>query len=347
MNVKALISLLLLTPSLLWAQGFAGLGQGQDGFSKPEPGYVFSFPKDHGPHPDFRIEWWYLTANLQDESGRDLGIQWTLFRSATEPFEQLDWQSPQFWLAHAAMTTPNAHYHAEKLSRGGIGQAGVIADPFDAWIDDWQMAGSDFDQLSLRANGDGFSYDLALTANGPLVFQGDHGYSVKSSQGQASYYYSQPHYQVSGHMVENGQMLEVTGTAWLDREWSSQPLAADQSGWDWFSLNFDDGSKLMGFVLRGETGDFTSGTWIDDTGLATPLPHGAFRAKPVAHEWGKNTNIPTTWNVKLPQTNVDISVTALNPGSWMDTRFAYWEGPVQINGSHSGRGYLEMTGYPE
>ncbi len=347
MNVKMLMSLLFLLPSLGLAQGFAGLGQGQDGFSKPERGAVFSFPRDHGAHPDFRIEWWYLTANLKDTSGRDLGVQWTLFRSATEPFERLDWQSPQFWLAHAALTTPDAHYHAEKLSRGGIGQAGVIADPFAAWIDDWQMAGQDFDNLTLRADGERFSYDLMLKAGGPLVFQGDQGYSVKSSQGQASYYYSQPHYQVSGQVVENGEIIDVIGTAWLDREWSSQPLAADQSGWDWFSLNFDDGSKLMGFVLRGTGENFTSGTWIDADGGATPLPHGAFQAAPRAYAWDKNKNIPTTWSVKLPQKDVDISVSALNPGSWMDTRFSYWEGPVQISGSHRGRGYLEMTGYPD
>lgn len=352
MNVRSLLFLILCCffPIAVYAQGFAGLGRNIEGnFQTPQKGTSFDFPTDHGPHPDFRIEWWYLTANLQDENGLDLGVQWTLFRSAAHPSERNDWQSPQYWLAHAAVTTPTAHSFSEKLSRGGIGQAGVTSAPFAAWIDDWQLTSGDdtLKTLSLHAHGDQFSYDLTLTTDGPLVFHGEDGYSVKSEAGQASYYYSQPHYAVTGTVTQAGRRYVVTGTAWLDREWSSQPLASDQSGWDWFSLNFDNGNKLMGFVLRGANGDYTSGSWINADGTVTRLPAGAFRAIPTAYRSDISDDIPTTWRVTLPKYAVDVTVTAINPNAWMATSFSYWEGPVRIGGTHRGRGYLEMTGYDQ
>ncbi len=126
------------------AQGFAGMGTSAEGYALPDPDTRFQFPRDHGPHPDFRIEWWYLTANLTGADGTDYGLQWTLFRSALAPGDQGDgWDSPQFWMGHAAITTPDAHFVTERFARGGIGQAGVTADPFSAWIDDWAMTGID------------------------------------------------------------------------------------------------------------------------------------------------------------------------------------------------------------
>ncbi len=344
MNVKALI-LLLLFPCAASAQGFAGLGSDAEGFDVPRPGYQFTFPADHGPHPSFRIEWWYLTANLKDTEGRDYGIQWTLFRSALKPFERMGWQSPQIWMGHAALTTPDSHHFAERLSRGGVGQAGVTAAPFEAWIDNWHMRGDTFEDLSLRATGADFGYDLSLKANGPLVFHGDTGYSVKSSDGQASYYYSQPRYAVSGVLHLPDRHVAVTGEGWLDREWSSQPLAADQSGWDWFSLGFDTGAKLMAFRLRGARGQFTAATWIDADGTSQSLPDGTVRVTPLETHQTAGREIPTKWSVSVPGRDLAITLDALNPDAWMGTRFAYWEGPVTVSGSHTGRGYLEMTGY--
>ena len=345
MNVRALL-MFLLFPLAALAQGYAGLGGNADGFTAPTPGYQFQFPQDHGPHPDYRIEWWYLTANLKGEDGRDYGIQWTLFRSALKPSEEDGWQSPQLWLGHAAVTTPDAHYFAERLSRGGIGQAGVTAQPFEAWIDEWQMkTDPDINAVRLTANGAEFSYDLSLDATGPLVFHGENGYSVKSADGQASYYYSQPGYRVKGVLHLPQGDVAVTGQGWLDREWSSQPLAADQSGWDWFSLSFDDGQKLMAFRLRGDRGDYTSATWIDANGVGTALPDGAVSFTPLETQTVADRNVPVHWRVVLPDRELDVEVSALTPKSWMGTRFAYWEGPVFVSGSHSGQGYLEMTGY--
>lgn len=345
MIVRAFL-LILWLPVQAMAQGFAGLGTDAEGFAVPTPNPVFDFPQDHGAHPDYRIEWWYLTANLTGPDGTAYGVQWTLFRSALAPETREGWSDPQVWFAHAAVTTPDTHLVAERIARGGIGQAGVTAQPFEAWIDDWRMAGPSFDDLTLTARGDAFAYDLGLTANGPLIFHGDTGFSVKSAQGQASYYYSQPFYEVSGTLTLPQGDVPVTGAAWLDREWSSQPLADSQSGWDWFSLSFATGDKLMGFLLREDDGaSFSSATWIAADGSTTSYADGAFAAQPL--DWSKvsGRDVPTRWAVQLPDKGIDVTVTALNPNAWMALSIPYWEGPVTVEGSHTGRGYLEMTGY--
>ncbi|MDJ0820397.1 MAG: lipocalin-like domain-containing protein [Paracoccaceae bacterium] len=343
---KVLIFLLLSLPVTGLAQGFAGMGTDVEGFAIPRPDPVFDFPADHSAHPDYRIEWWYLTANLQDDAGTDYGLQWTLFRSALAPGEADGWNSPQIWFAHAAVTTADAHFSAERFARGGIGQAGVTAAPFDAWIDDWRLAGDSFDDMDLTATGPDFSYEMSLTAEGPLVFQGDKGYSVKSAEGQASYYYSQPFFAISGQLTLPEGTVPVTGTAWLDREWSSQPLAENQTGWDWFSLNFETGEKLMAFQLRQTDGTlFNAGTWIAPDGTTTPLANDALSASPLEQTQVAGRDVPTQWRLELPSRGVDVTVKALNPRAWMNTSVAYWEGPVFVSGSHTGRGYLEMTGY--
>jgi predicted secreted hydrolase len=340
MNVKALI--LCLWPVAGLAQGFAGLGSQADGFAVPAPDPAFDFPADHGAHPDYRIEWWYLTANLKAADGTPYGLQWTLFRSALAPDAGAGWTSPQLWMGHAAVTTQTDHFVAERLARGGIGQAGVTADPFRAWIDDWALTG-DWQNMQMRASGPDFAYQMDLRATGPLVFHGAGGYSVKSAAGQASYYYSQPFFDMSGTLQLPSGDVAVTGTAWLDREWSSQPLAENQTGWDWFSLSFDDGAKLMGFRLQQTDGaHFTSATWIAPDGATTAYPDGALTAQPLARN---SADVPVQWRLTLPARGVDVTVKALNENAWMTTRMPYWEGPVTVSGSHTGRGYLEMTGY--
>lgn len=328
------------------SQGFSGLGATVDGFAAPQPDPVFDFPADHGAHPDYRIEWWYLTANLEAPDGTPYGLQWTLFRTALEPGEGPGWRSPQIWFAHAAVTTPDAHLSAERFARGGIGQAGVRAAPFRAWIDEWTLEGPTFDNLRLHAQSTDFGYEMALKAQGPLVFHGDRGFSVKSAEGQASYYYSQPFFQIEGVLRLPQGEVEVTGEAWLDREWSSQPLSENQKGWDWFSLSFDSGAKMMGFQLRQSDGsEYTSATWIEADGTTQYYTDGAFEARALAVHEVAGREVPVTWQVKLPDRDVDVAVTALNPDAWMNLSIPYWEGPVTVSGSHAGKGYLEMTGY--
>ncbi|MEM9967947.1 MAG: lipocalin-like domain-containing protein [Pseudomonadota bacterium] len=342
---------LFVTVSSAAAQGFAGLGTDAEGFAVPTPDRALSFPADHGPHPDYRIEWWYITATLEDAEGTPYGIQWTLFRSALRPEISRGWTANQLWLGHAGMTTADQHYVAERRARGGLGTAGVTMSPFVAFIDDWRFeslstAGDPYAHARINARFSDAAYDLELTAEGPLVPQGKNGFSQKSPEGQASYYYSQPFYRVEGVLQINGEDIAVVGQAWLDREWSSQPLSDDQTGWDWFSLKFDDGARLMGFGLRSTSAKmFTAATWIDPDGTPTPFPDGALRLTPLATARVADRDVPVEWRLELPERGLDVTTRPLNRQSWMATSVPYWEGPIAFTGSHQGRGYLEMTGY--
>ena len=346
MNVKAFFLTLwfVICTSSVVAQGFAGLGQSVDGYALPKPDKVFTFPDDHGAHPDYRIEWWYLTAILNDDDGQNYGVQWTLFRTSLDP----DGTS-QVWMGNAGITTPAEHFTGERLARGGIGQAGVTTEPFAAWIDDWGMVskagvGDPLDTLELTATLPNASYTLDLNADGPMIFHGDNGYSVKSNSGQASHYYSQPFYQVRGTLNLPIGDVAVTGLGWLDREWSSQPLDADQLGWDWFSLHFDSGERLMGFGLRDVNGQsFSYASWITADGDV--IPSNDLLITPLRWVNIADRMIPVDWRLELPSQSVDITTQALNNDSWQSTLYPYWEGPVLATGTHQGRGYLEMTGY--
>ena len=328
---------------------FAGLGSDAADFAQVVPGKVFSFPEDHGPHDGFRIEWWYVTANLKDDEGNVFGVQWTLFRNALKAGPvQPGWRDSTVWLGHAAVTSATRHYAAERLARGGVGQAGAQAEPFNAWIDDWNFASrpgaaSPLADMQLKASGAQFAYDLHLTSSRPLVLQGDHGYSRKSDQGQASYYYSQPFFTASGSVNLDGHTYQVSGPAWLDREWSSQPLAASQTGWDWFSLHLDRGAQLMLFRVRQKDSDgYLTGTWIDAQGHTETLHNSDIQLTPLTTTAIDGRNIPTRWSLKIPGKQLDITTEAVNPKAWMDLGIPYWEGPVRFEG---GVGYLEMTGY--
>ena len=342
-----------LAAELRFAQGFAGLGVDAEGFAAVTPGKTFSFPADHGPHPDFRIEWWYVTANLRDSSGVAHGAQWTLFRLASKSGAQQEgWNNQQIWMGHAAVTRADTHRYSETLARGGIGQAGVEARPLHAWINSWEMRGADgmndttLAPLELTASGADFSYALHLAADHALVLQGDAGYSRKSERGQASYYYSQPFFKVAGTIAIDGKPVEVTGQAWMDREWSSQPLASDQTGWDWFSLHLNSGEKLMLYRLRQKDGHSDLfGNWIEPGGRSSEIasPDNSMTATGYTDIAGRR--LPTAWSIVIPAHGLKIESLPLNPKSWMGTSFPYWEGPISFRGSHSGLGYLEMTGY--
>lgn len=364
--------------------GFAGLGQDADGFEHAEPSQTLSFPQDHSAHPDYRIEWWYLTANLEDADGEPLGLQWTLFRQALMPPserpEPTPWAADQLWMAHMAISQGEQHHVAERFGRSHSqeqsktahnSQAGVVASPFHAWLDDWQLKANeeadstDFNQLTLIAHsGEGasrFGYTLELTAEGPLILHGEEGFSQKAANGQGSMYYSQPFWRINGDVTINGETKTVSGRGWLDREWSSQLLDARQSGWDWFSIHLNDGHKLMAFQLRGggdgsgdsadtEHGaDYRSGTWITPQGDATPLATDDITLTPLATSTVAGRDVPTHWRLEIPSVAIDINIEAPHANRWMTTSVPYWEGEVVVNdrasGAPLGEGYLEMTGY--
>jgi predicted secreted hydrolase len=346
------VALLLFLPGAALGQGFAGLSDAEQGFAPVTAPAALAFPRDHGAHPDFRVEWWYLTANLSGEDGADYGVQWTLFRSAMAPgADGPGWGNGQVWMAHAAATSAGAHRFAETFARGGVGQAGVEPAPFRAWIDDWSMTataapGDAMAALRLEAGGEGFAYELTLAADRPPVPQGEAGFSVKSERGQASYYYSQPFYAVSGTLTLDGREIAVRGQGWLDREWSSAPLAADQEGWDWFALHLEGGGKLMVYRLRHRDAPaYLAGTVIAPDGTPTPLRPEEIVAAPSATATVAGRSLPVRWHVAVPGHGIAVDIEPLNAQSWMGTVYAYWEGPIRFAGSHAGVGYLELTGY--
>ena len=358
MSVKQIVSIVLaalacLAPPASFAQavdkGFAGLGADAAEFDQAVAGTPLVFPRDLGAHPGFRTEWWYLTANLEDESGAAYGIQWTLFRQATAPRdERQGFANQTVWMGHAAVTSATEHLFAETFARGGVGQAGVDAQPFRAWIDDWSFGalGDALSHATLSANGPGFRYAFDLGADKPVVLQGDNGLSRKSDDGRASYYFSQPFFKIEGALLLHGKKVKLAGLAWMDREWSSQPLAATQTGWDWFSLHFSTGEKLMVFRLRDRTArDFFAGTWIGADGAPQPLDRNDIELRPLSQTLLAGRELTTSWRLLVKSHGVEVETTPVNAASWMATSFPYWEGPISFHGSHEGKGYLEMTGY--
>lgn len=349
MNARLFALLLLaLAPITARAADYSWLGDAAPEFALPKPDTPILFPQDHAAHPAFRTEWWYLTANLAGEDGAAYGAQWTLFRYGLEAQQEprSGWADRNAWMAHAAVTSAGAHLFAQTRARGGVGQAGVEASPFKAYIDDWtfEALDPDFARGRVVARDPRFSYDLTLTRGGPFVLQGDKGFSLKSEKGQASHYYSQPFFTVDGALAINGRKVKVTGRAWMDREWSSQPLAPDQKGWDWFSLHLEKGEELMLFRFRGPS-DHLSGNWIGADGATALLGQDDIEMTPLAVTAIGDRKVPTRWRVKVKSRGLDIETTPVNPMSWMGADFAYWEGPISFRGSQSGVGYLEMTGY--
>ncbi len=346
MKGKSLAFLCLLLPALAQAQGYGGLSAPAPGFETPKPGTPIVFPKDHGPHPTFRTEWWYLTANLKGADGADYGVQWTLFRHALEPGAGEGWDDRNIFMGHAAVTSATRHDFAQTMARGGVGQAGVEAAPFSAWIDDWVFEAQDesFTKARVAARGPHFSYSLNLTRQGPFVLQGEAGFSLKSSAGQASLYYSQPFFAVEGALSLDGREIRVAGRAWMDREWSNQSLAPDQRVWDWFSLHLASGEKAMIYRFRGGVTHCT-GNWIAPDGGTALLADDDISLTPLAQVTIDGKTLPIRWRLRVKSRGLDVETAPLNPKSWMGTTVSYWEGPIVVTGSQGGEGYLEMTGY--
>jgi len=336
------------------------LAESAAGFAQAQPDVALVFPRDHGAHPDFRIEWWYLTANLLDQRGRVFGAQWTLFRFAVQPpalrSSANPWQSGQVFMAHLAITSPDDHVAFQRYARGGehagVMQAGVTSEPFAAWLDDWSLAstGTDWLPLELHAAQAGFGIHLQLRGNGPLVLQGVGGFSQKHPDGGGSHYYSQPFLELSGSVRWEGESIPVSGQGWLDREWSSQFLQPDQAGWDWFALHLDSGEKLMLFRLRSRIAAeaYQHAVLIAADGSKRLLDPAQLRLSVLDERSVAGRQLPLHWRIELPEIGRVLRVDALHQDQWLDVDFPYWEGAVTVSGerpSESGVGYLELTGY--
>ncbi|MFC6635610.1 lipocalin-like domain-containing protein [Microbulbifer taiwanensis] len=309
---------------------------------------TISLPEDLGPHPQYRLEWWYLTANLRSADDKKFGVQWTLFRNGLRPgpYEEKEpgWRRNELWLAHAALSRPEDHRFASRSARGGTGQAGVTAQSFEAWIDNWQLDSRPRGVWKLSVAAEDFSYRLQIQPSPIPVLHGEHGFSAKSASGGGSMYFSFPLQAIDGEVVIDGERFTVRGQGWFDREWSSQYLMADQQGWDWMALHLEDGRHLMLFRVRGAE-DFYSGTLVATDGSARSLGADEFSLQPVEYRDSRLGEVPVVWRLKVPSAELDLEIRSWPGDYWNPGALRYWEGPVAVSGSHTGEGYLEMTGY--
>ncbi|MEM1230783.1 MAG: lipocalin-like domain-containing protein [Pseudomonadota bacterium] len=354
--------------------GEQGEGADPPSYAVADPGYRLQFPLDHGPHPRFKSEWWYLTLNLSDADGAEFGGQFTIFRQALRagaPRSDRDnpWATAQVYLGHLAMTDVAAGQHrfAERLSRGLPPLAGSRSAPFAVWLDDWRLesTGTTFLPARLEAGGEDFRWSLTLNEGKPRVLQGQAGFSPKGPE-QASHYYSYPRLQVSGTLQQGTRETVVTGTGWLDREWSTSVLSAGQVGWDWFALQLDDGRDLMLFNLRREDcsrDPYDHGLLVAADGRSEYLAAERFELTPLRQwsaGWGRHSawrpldacraeHWPLEWRVTVDDER--FLVRAALSDQRMLTTVHYWEGLVRVFDEHGdvplGRGYLELTGYAD
>jgi len=334
-------------------------GAADDSYLRAIEPRVFEFPADHGPHPGFRNEWWYLTGNLDAEDGRRFGYQLTFFnlqlpRSAITDSSS-NWRSERIWMAHFALTDAagQQHHAFERFARENPGLAGAQVEPFTVWLEDWRIssttAGVDFPWQVQAAEGE-LGLDMLLSNAKPPVLQGEVGLSHKSATpGNASYYYSLTRLPTRGTLQLGNETLEVTGESWLDREWSTSALDADQTGWDWFSLQFNDGSELMYYQLRdlqGQAHPFSAGKHIAADGTTATLSSQELLLEALT-EWSSPSGIRYTTAWRMRVMDFDVKIEAVLQDQWMNLSLPYWEGAVNVSDHTSGvllgRGYLEMV----
>jgi predicted secreted hydrolase len=347
--------------------GALGGGMRTGDFAQVLEPRVFEFPRDHGPHPDYRQEWWYVTGNLDSDTGERFGFELTFFRFAlapgTAPPAESAWRTPQIYMAHFAITdVARGRFRFEqKLSRGAVGLAGAQIPPLRVWIDDWSLAavssasGSDEVHWDLHAAQGGYELTLDAQALDQPVLNGERGFSRKSSEpGSASYYYSIPRVSVRGRLVRDGKAMDVHGLAWVDREWGSGTLGSREQGWDWFALQMADGSALMFYALRDQGGGrdpHSAGTWISATGQSRALSSDEVRIDVVDY-WTnpRGDRYPGRWRVRAPALGIDVNVRPVLANQELTASARYWEGAVDVTAASaeqksSGRGYVELVGY--
>jgi len=333
-----------------------------DQFLQADPNRVLQFPHDHGKHSDFHTEWWYFTGNLTSPQ-RDFGFQLTFFRrslAAERPALDSSWTARDLYPAHFALTdkTGKRFFHFDIISREGPNLAGAAQGDLDVRVRDWSVKREN-DKISLAAEQGHVGISLILTALKPITLHGKKGYSVKGeNENQASHYYSYTRLAANGTINLDGKAYTVNGLAWMDHEFGSSILTEDQAGWDWFSLQLDDGTDLMVFHLRKKDGTLEKafGTLVSPEGVSAYLVGKDIEILPKG-KWKSDVTdalYPAEWIISLKGTDTVLEVTPAvshqELAASRSTQVVYWEGAVNLRGSHHGKavkgsGYAELTGY--
>ena len=356
---KCKYNILLARTMVLWLSFFTACAfSAPPQFSPVLPRVALTFPHDFGAHPGFRTEWWYVTGWLETPDKSPLGFQITFFRSATE----LDTANPsrfapkQLIIAHAALSDPRAGklLHDQKSAREGFGLAYTREGNTDVKLDDWHMIREENGRYQTSVSADDFTLRLSLTPSQPPMKQGENGFSRKGPRPeQASYYYSEPHLKVTGTVVHNGKPITVTGSAWLDHEWSTAYLDPGADGWDWVGVNLDDGSALMAFQIRGKDGNkvWAYAALRDSSGRMTLFMPEEVSFEPLRTWRSPRTDATYPVAMRIQTGSTEWLLTPLQDDQELDSRQSvgavYWEGAVTVtrDGTPAGRGYFEMTGY--
>lgn len=372
--IVVLLLALVLAALAFWPQAAASDGLSAEvlatayipaGFARAEGPRAFSFPFDFGPHPDFQTEWWYYTGHLESSDGHRFGYQLSFFRRALLPIElaperDSQWATNQIYMGHFALTDIDGEdfYAYERFARGAAGLAGASNDPYSVWLEDWRVEQTGPDTFSLYAASNGIVIVLDLVDSKGPILQGDDGYSQKGPEaGNASYYYSQTRLQSSGRLQIGEQSYQVEGLSWKDHEISTSALSTDQAGWDWFSIQLDNGYELMLYQLRGVDGridPYSSGALIGPNGEVTHLALDDFDIEALG-SWQSphsGAEYPMGWRIRIPQADLELEIEPHLTDQELRLSFTYWEGAVQVRGRFggetvSGQGYVELTGYAE
>jgi predicted secreted hydrolase len=328
------------------------------------PGYRYEFPRDHFNHPDFQTEWWYYTGNLKSANGHRFGFELTFFRQAVsrDLAKTNAWQVRDLYLAHLALSDLDGgkFYHLERTNRSGPGIADASKSLGRIWNGNWQIQWRGADQ-ELDAVEERFQLHLKLHPEKPPVIHGEKGVSQKAEgPGHASHYISLTRIATSGAIELGGQKLEVSGSSWMDHEFFTHQLAADQTGWDWLSLQLTDHTELMLFRIRradGSIDPYSAGTYVDADGRTTHLRSADFTLLPAGEVWISpltGARYPVEWKAEIPKLKIELEVKTPLKSQELTGKTAwapnYWEGAITLSGRREGKaiggvGYLEMTGY--
>ncbi len=379
----ALACAIVLCGALVWlvaspaAAAPAGQPRTPSGFASAGAPYAFAFPRDHGAHPAYQSEWWYYTGHLRAQDGRRFGYELTFFRAGLAPGEgapaagQSRWRGNQVYPAHFALTDEAGRrfFHAERFARAALGQGSAAEGRLDVRVEDWSLVGNmqpnpALERMAMHASdgagSDRIAIDLVQVPLKPPAIHGHDGISRKAACATcASHYYSYTRLRTTGTLTYGGMQLEVEGISWMDHEFGSDELQSDQVGWDWFSIQLDDGRELMLYLLRQKGGGITpqsSGSLIERGGRVRYLPQASFAIEATGSWTSPHTNgrYPSGWRVRIPGERIDLvlaptladqELANTNAGS-----ISYWEGAVDVRDAAApnrtlGAGYVELTGY--